>query len=142
MARILILILFFIPYQALAFTTLETDQGLVLVQDTQPSTDTLLMAETNRNPFRWTSKVAQKFSQEVEQERISEFASLHLNGIVWDDKEPMAIIDNVLVQEGHQINGVPVSTLFCSAVLLEAGSQHHFLKFTPLYSFDNNDNSL
>lgn len=54
---------------------------------------------------------------------------LRLEGIVWDETQPMAMINGRIVEEGDKIEGVRVVKILKTAVEIEKDGQHYSIKY-------------
>ena len=120
------------------FETLQTAEGKVLLteRDESHTVDTSGDIEL-RNPFIWASEVFKTCNGEELTGKEDLFAGLHLSGILWDKKQPMAIIDNILVKKGDTVQGAVVLTIYRDEVLLGREEQQHFLGFEKLFELDD-----
>lgn len=138
----ILLLILLQPMVGATFEAITTQEGLILVQDSKDGQKSAMgHPEGDRNPFMWPPELIEKH-RKLEDNNVKQiFEQLQLTGIIWDETEPMAIIDDTLVREGEWVNGVRVRTIFRNEVLLEQNSQHHFIKFEELLELENFDAS-
>lgn len=133
-----IIALLLLPSVIYAFGTENSDEGVLLVREPAGTSSAQSnIEEPGRNPFSWSSEIRASFQKSEEEEIESIFELLHLSGIMWDETLPIAIINDIVLKEGEEINGIVVRGIFRNEVLLEHGDQHHFLKFKELFDLDN-----
>lgn len=127
-----------IPTSSLsAFDKVETEEGLILVREDVKNTE---IAESDgepaRNPFNWAPELIQE-RQPVES-KIDERPRVvfHLSGILWDEKQPVAIIDDLLLKEGDLVKGALVREINPDEVMLEQDGEFVTLRFKELLKLD------
>lgn len=72
-----------------------------------------------RNPFQFPPK------KEVEK---TDVGKLNLTGIIYDETSPVAVINDIIVHEGDEIEGVKVIKIESEEVLLEEDGESYTLK--------------
>ncbi|MFC1524604.1 hypothetical protein ACFL6N_07430 [Thermodesulfobacteriota bacterium] len=83
-----------------------------------------------RDPFKWPREQISVFeTHERARQKEDIFVGLRLNGILWDNQTPMAIINNQTVGIGDVIGKARVTSIFKNEVLLTGDGKQHVLSF-------------
>jgi hypothetical protein len=93
-------------------------------------------AQPARDPFNWAGDALVINREQSPRSDDAIFANIHLSGILFDEKMPLAIIDDSLVKEGDIISGVVVRSISQNEVVVEHEQQLHTLRFSELFSLD------
>jgi len=84
-----------------------------------------------RNPFAWPEiKRPDAGGQSAAEQKIMEnFAQLRIDAIIWNKKNPQAIINGNLLAEKDTISGATIVTIQEDSVVLEKEGVRHSLEF-------------
>lgn len=133
-------LLLFAP-AAWAMDSVQTGEGRILVKKA-PSPGSVLQKEKtvppDRDPFNWDSELVDTFEPyPIFEIKKDIFAGLELTAIMWDEKLPLAVINDTLLQRGDTIRGASVTRIFRDKVLLQKEQQLHTLKFGNIIDLDD-----
>lgn len=122
------------PCQAFSFEVVDTPEGQVLVQDSLPEEKKPgLPTDSERDPFNWAQVLVDQRREKSRPDPELLFKDLQLSGIFWDDKMPLAIIDDVVVRQGEIVKGAVVRTISRDEVMLERDNQYHTLRLSEMF---------
>ncbi|MCK5608714.1 hypothetical protein KAR91_42950 [Candidatus Pacearchaeota archaeon] len=85
-----------------------------------------------RDPFNWSTRQANFFRKIAEDRQLEQDINISLNGIIWDNDNPLAVLNNRIVAEGDMVDGLLVVDIYPEEVLLQQKNILHTLKFDPL----------
>lgn len=92
--------------------------------------------EKSRDPFNWSQDFLNMNIPVDELAIISHFEGLVLKGVMWDEENPVAIINDQMVKAGDVINTVTVESIEKDRVILEKSDHKFTLEFaTSFYDF-------
>ncbi len=108
-------------------------QGKLLLVDEQEQ-HALFSGEQLRDPFNWAPTVSARYEViPPVPSTDGEEGELHLSGILWNNKKPVAVIDGSLVEEGETLlDRFYVVEITREHVLLRQGTEQVILAFEEL----------
>ena len=137
----LVLIVFW-STTALSFESIETEEGAVLQKEDRITADDYgILTQNVRDPFNWDPLVLKKNRVQARQNNDPLFWDFQLSGILWDEKSPIAIIDETMLKEGDMVKGAVVRAIYRDEVLLEQENEYHTLRFKELYELSSEGKS-
>jgi hypothetical protein len=126
-------------FQGWALEAIETPDGLVLQKTVGPEERTQALGkESARDPFNWSQILMERYKKKSQPAEDSVFKEFQLLGILWDNKMPLAIIDDQVLHEGDMIKGVTVRTISRNEVLLLHENKSYTLRFSALFELESN----
>ena len=133
----------FIAGSALGYDVVSSGDGVILARYPEQAERRAAKAagQSMRDPFNWAADAMVISRVQIERSDDGVFASLRLNGILFDEKMPLAIIDDSLVKEGEAVSGVVVKAIYRNEVVVEHEKQLHTLRFSELFSLDATANT-
>lgn len=84
-----------------------------------PKTDTQQIAEAKKRDLVWGRD---PFALKAE-EAIAGATELILNGIIWDDKRPYAIINGEIVGKGDKMGEITIMEIRKDSVIIDTGAE-------------------
>ena len=127
------------PVRGWALEVVETPEGPVLQTTVVPEERRLEQGkESARDPFNWSQALMEKYNKKSQPAGDAIFKEFQLLGILWDNKMPVAIIDDQVLHEGDVIRGVTVRTISRNEVLLLHKNEHYTLHFSALFELESN----
>ena len=137
----LVLIVFW-STTAWSFESVETEEGAVLQKEDRITADDYgILTQNVRDPFNWDPLVLKKNRVQARQNNDPLFWDFQLSGILWDEKSPIAIIDETMLKEGDMVKGAVVRAIYRDEVLLEQENEYHTLRFKELYELSSEGKS-
>ena len=126
------------PQGCVALESVATAEGLALVRAEDSGTIVQKKATDLRNPFAWTEAVTVQREASMPKPEPEIFRQLVLSGIIWDNRTPLAVIDDTLLAEGDTVEGVTVRNIFHDEVLVEKDNEYYSLRFPDLLDLGEN----
>jgi len=125
----LLLCSFCFPHFAVAS---ESAEIMMLRPDKIRSQNVNVLQSVERDPFNWSTRQANLFRKLAEDSQLEQDIQINLNGIIWDNDNPLAVLNNQIVAEGDMVNDLLVVDIYPEEVLLQQKNILHTLKFNPL----------
>ncbi len=99
--------------------------------DLNPGTMLVTSQAPDRDPFNWptTQRVRLRQIAEAEQDIFVDFT---LQGIVWSQTNPQAVINSQLVTIGDMVDGALITNITRTRVSLSKNARAHTIKFDTL----------
>lgn len=88
-------------------------------------------ATVRRDPFSWSPEQIALYAR-LKADETDYFADLTLQAILWDEKEPFAVINNQILAAGEKINQVIIKRIGREEVILEHDGVLRTFIFKPL----------
>lgn len=85
-----------------------------------------------RDPFNWSREQINFFKSQTPREASNSIAGLTLTGILWDDKKPLAVINNAIVGKGDTINDTTILEVRRELVTIEQAGIRYTLWLEPV----------
>ena len=98
-------------------------------EDLRPYTSKRELLVTGRDPFNWPPEQQAWFQAAAQPETPDFLSGLALTGIIWDEKMPLAVINERVHGVGDTVAGATVSDIFKETVVLEYNGTPHTLWF-------------
>lgn len=111
----------------LACTTAQAElQLLSLPAHKREQASTML--ELQRDPFNWSNQQLDLLRQ-ARQAEEDPFTDFTMQAILWNDRQPQAVVNGQLVKRGDEVDGVRVATIRANAVVLQSRGKRRTLTF-------------
>ncbi len=81
----------------------------------------------DRDPFRWGDEVTERLRAASQPEAGDPFAGIELQGILYDPRQPLAILNEALIGPGESIGSVRILEIQPGQVILGHGDRRHTL---------------
>lgn len=85
-----------------------------------------------RDPFNWSREQINYFKSRSPREASNSIAGLTLTGILWDDKKPLAIINNAIAGVGDTVNDSVIKEVRRDLVIIEQAGIRYTLWLEPV----------
>jgi hypothetical protein len=120
---------FCFPHSAVAT---ESAEILMLRPEKIRNQNVNLLQDIEHDPFNWSTRQANVFREMAEDSQLEQDIQINLNGIIWDNDNPLAVLNNRIVAEGDMIDDLLVVDIYPEEILLQQKNILHTLKFNPL----------
>ncbi|MFZ5774318.1 MAG: hypothetical protein ACOY3Z_02375 [Thermodesulfobacteriota bacterium] len=85
-----------------------------------------------RDPFNWSREQISLFKSQAHREASNSVAGLTLTGILWDEKKPLAVINNTIVGKGDAINDTTIQEVRRDLVIFDQAGIRYTLWLEPI----------
>lgn len=130
---ILFLQIYFFPAQAASEV-----MDVLLIRPEKFIDQTTDKTSVSRDPFSWSPRQIELHNR-IKDNETDYFADLTLQAILWDEKEPYAVINNEILAIGEQVEQVTIKLIEREEVVLEHDGVLRTFIFKPLVTIEDNE---
>jgi hypothetical protein len=98
-------------------------------EDLRPYASKRELRLADRDPFNWPPEQLARLQTAARTDTPDFLSGLSLSGIIWDEKMPLAVINERMLGVGDMVAGATITAIFKETVVLEHNGAPHTLWF-------------